>query len=86
MSEMYCSACGMSFYKEGSKRGRMEQLFESHCKSNRHKLNVEKNRLELECHLQKMNNDNQREINSKLYMTMIIYQLYQKPFQQIMSF
>jgi hypothetical protein len=40
--ESYCSACGISFFKEGLKRGRLTQIFDRHCQSKKHKLNTQR--------------------------------------------
>jgi len=45
MSETYCSACSISLYDPKYKKGKLAQIFERHCNTNKHKYNMERYRL-----------------------------------------
>ena len=62
--ELYCSSCKVSLYNDSLAVSKMTQNFDRHCKTKKHKSNVERYRLELENELIK-NNLNQKSTEIK---------------------
>jgi hypothetical protein len=48
MGELYCSACCNNFFKENVSKSKLTQEFDNHCKTKKHKINVEKYRFNLD--------------------------------------